>query len=78
MVTASYCGTLLQLHRYTPKAQLDMSIILVAGFPQRQSGFDHNSGHTGFVVDKMGLGQVFFGYFGFPCQFSFHQLFDIH
>jgi hypothetical protein len=27
-----------------------------------------------FVVDKVALGQVFFEYFGFPCQSSFHQL----
>jgi hypothetical protein len=27
-----------------------------------------------FVVDKVALGQVFAEYFGFPCQFSFHQL----
>jgi hypothetical protein len=27
---------------------------------------------VGFVVDKMALGQVFFEYFGFSCQFSFH------
>jgi hypothetical protein len=27
-----------------------------------------------FVVDKVALGQVFSAYFGFPCQFSFHQL----
>jgi hypothetical protein len=27
----------------------------------------------GFVVDKVALGQVFSEYFGFPCQFSFHQ-----
>jgi hypothetical protein len=25
---------------------------------------------VGFVVDKMALGQVFFEYFDFPCQFS--------
>jgi hypothetical protein len=29
---------------------------------------------VGFVVDKVVLGQVFSGYFGFPCQFSFHRL----
>jgi hypothetical protein len=29
-----------------------------------------------FVVDKVALGQVFSEYFGFPCQFSFHQLFQ--
>jgi hypothetical protein len=31
-----------------------------------------------FVVDKVSLGQVFSEYFGFPCQFSFYRLFDIH
>jgi hypothetical protein len=36
------------------------------------------SGHVGFVVDKMELGWVFFEYFGFPCQFSFHRLLHIH
>jgi hypothetical protein len=36
------------------------------------------SDHVGFVVDKMALGQVFCEYFGFPCQFSFHQLLHIH
>jgi hypothetical protein len=25
-------------------------------------------------MDKVALGQVFSEYFGFPCQFSFHQL----
>jgi hypothetical protein len=30
------------------------------------------------VVDKVALGQVFSEYFGFPCQFSFHQLFHNH
>jgi hypothetical protein len=33
---------------------------------------------VGFVADKMALGQVFSEYFGFPCQFSFHQLLHIH
>jgi hypothetical protein len=28
----------------------------------------------GFVVDKEALKQVFFEYFGFPCQFSSHEL----
>jgi hypothetical protein len=32
------------------------------------------SGHVGFVVDKVTLGQVFSEYFGFPCQFSFRSL----
>jgi hypothetical protein len=47
---------------------------LVAGFPPRRPGFDPRSGHVGFVVDKMALGQVFSEYFGFSCQSSFHQL----
>jgi hypothetical protein len=33
---------------------------------------------VGFLVDKVALGQVFFEYFGFPCQFSFHRLLHIH
>jgi hypothetical protein len=33
---------------------------------------------VGFVVDKVAPGQVFSEYFGFPCQFSFHQLFHSH
>jgi hypothetical protein len=32
------------------------------------------SGHVGFVVDKVALGQVFSEYFGFPCQLSFQQI----
>jgi hypothetical protein len=36
------------------------------------------SGHVGFVVDTTLLGQVFSEYFGFLCQFSFHQLLHIH
>jgi hypothetical protein len=29
-------------------------------------------------VDKVAVGQVSSGYFGFPCQFSFHRLLHIH
>jgi hypothetical protein len=35
-------------------------------------------GHAGFVADKVALGQVFSVYFGFPCQFSFHQMLNTH
>jgi hypothetical protein len=49
---------------------------LVAGFPPLQPGFASGQ-HMGFVVDKAALGQVFFEYFGFPCQ-SFHQFFHHH
>jgi hypothetical protein len=31
-----------------------------------------------FVVDKVALGQVFSEYFGFPCQFLFHQILHHH
>jgi hypothetical protein len=30
------------------------------------------------VVDKVTLGQVLSKYFGFPCQFSFHQMLPTH
>jgi hypothetical protein len=50
---------------------------LFSGFPPRRPGFKPRSGHVGFVVDKVALGQVFSEYFGFACQFSFHQLFHI-
>jgi hypothetical protein len=33
---------------------------------------------VGFVVDKVALGQVFSEYFGFPCQSSFHHIFQTH
>jgi hypothetical protein len=33
---------------------------------------------VGFVVDKVAMGQDFSEYFGFPCQFSFHQLLHSH
>jgi hypothetical protein len=33
---------------------------------------------VGFVVDKVVLGQFFSEYFGFPYQFSFHQMFHTH
>jgi hypothetical protein len=47
---------------------------LVAGFPPRRPWFEPWSGHMGFVVDKVALGQVFSEYFDFPYQFSFHRL----
>jgi hypothetical protein len=36
------------------------------------------SGHVGFMVDKVALGQIFSEYFGVPCKFSFHQLLHNH
>jgi hypothetical protein len=41
--------------------------------PRHSLGFPPpESGHMGFVVDKVALRQVFSEYFGFPFQFSFH------
>jgi hypothetical protein len=40
--------------------------------------FNPRSGHVGYVVDKVALGQVFSQYFSFPCQFSFHRLLHTH
>jgi hypothetical protein len=51
---------------------------LVADFPPRRPGFQPRSGHVGFVVNKVALGQVFSKYLGFPCQFSFHRLLHTH
>jgi hypothetical protein len=44
----------------------------------RRPRFEPRSGHVGFVVDKVKLGQVFSECFGFPCQFSFHRLLHAH
>jgi hypothetical protein len=41
---------------------------LVAGFPPRCPGFDPRSGHVGFVVDRVALGQIFSENLGFLCQ----------
>jgi hypothetical protein len=41
---------------------------LVSDFPPQLPGFDLRSGHVGFVIDKVALGQVFFEYLGFSCR----------
>jgi hypothetical protein len=45
--------------------------------PPRRPGFEPKSGHTGFVVDKAALEQVFSEYCDFPCH-SFHRLLHTH
>jgi hypothetical protein len=45
---------------------------------QHRPGFELGSGHVGFVVVKVALGQVLSQYFGFPCQFAFHPLLHNH
>jgi hypothetical protein len=42
------------------------------------AGFEPRSGHVGFVVNKVELGQVFSEYLGLLCQVSFHWLLHIH
>jgi hypothetical protein len=51
---------------------------LVAGFPLRRPGFEYRLGHVGYVVNIVARVQVSSEYFGFPCQFSFHQLLHIY
>jgi hypothetical protein len=51
---------------------------LVAGFPPWRLEFKPGSSHVGFVLDKVGPVEVFSEYFGFPCQFSFHQYLHNH
>jgi hypothetical protein len=43
-----------------------------------RTGFYPTLFNVGFEVEKMAVGQIFSEYFGFPCQFSFRQLFNIH
>jgi hypothetical protein len=47
-------------------------------FPTAAARVRVQSGHVGFVVDKVALGQVFSEYFGFPCQSLFHQILHPH
>jgi hypothetical protein len=41
------------------QTRIKKKIFLVASFPQRRPGFKPGSGHVGFVVDKVGLGEGF-------------------
>jgi hypothetical protein len=52
--------------------------MLVAGFKLQKPSFDPRSGHVRSVVNKVALGQVFSEYFGFPCQFFYHQMLHTH
>jgi hypothetical protein len=47
-------------------------------FPPQQPRLEPGSGDVGFVEGKVALGQVLSEYFGFPCQFAFHQLLHNH
>jgi hypothetical protein len=50
----------------------------VAGFPQWRPGFEPRSGHVGFMIDKIALGQVFSEVLRLPLPFSFHRLLQFH
>jgi hypothetical protein len=50
----------------------------VKSLASHRGGSGSSSGHVGSVVDKVALGNVFSGYFGFPCQSSFHQILHNH
>jgi hypothetical protein len=63
---------------YKPGEYRAIAQALASSFPLRRPGFKPRSGHVGFVVDKVALGQVSSEYFDFPCQFSFHRLLHIH
>jgi hypothetical protein len=52
--------------------------LLVATFSPLMPRFNLRSGHVGCDDDIIAVVQVFFEYFGFPCQFSFYQLLYIH
>jgi hypothetical protein len=47
---------------------------LVAGFQRGGPCSIPTRVRSGHVVEKVALGPVFSKYFGFPCQFSFHQM----
>jgi hypothetical protein len=72
LLISAICTTSSRRSRFDP-----MSIVLVC-FPSQRPSFDPRSNHVGFVLDKLTRGQAFCEYFGFPCQFSFHQLLQIH
>jgi hypothetical protein len=54
------------------------SFNLGRGIAQAVSRRLPRSGHVGFVVHKVALGQVFSKYFGFPYHFSSHRLLHTH
>jgi hypothetical protein len=51
---------------------------LIARFSPRRPWFEPRSGHVGFAVNKVALGQVFSEQFSFPYQFSFRRMFHTH
>jgi hypothetical protein len=60
-----------------PDSPYDFDSVMFISIPW-QPWINLRSGHVGFVVDLVGLWQVSYKYFGFPCQFPFYQLLHIH
>jgi hypothetical protein len=58
--------------RFTVKMGRSIAQAVGLRFPNAAARVKPRSGHMGFVVDKVALGQVFSEYCGFPCQFEFH------
>jgi hypothetical protein len=50
----------------------------LSGCDALYSGVSSPTGHVGFMMDKVALEQGFSECFGFPCQFSFHRLLNMH
>jgi hypothetical protein len=61
-----YTSTPIRLHGVVMKHRQRHNS--VAGFQYVRPGFDPSSGHVGFVVDKVALGQVSSQCFGFPLK----------
>jgi hypothetical protein len=64
--------------KFGAEANIQPLRLLVAGAPPRLPVIDLRSGHVGFVVKKVSLGQIFSKYFDFPCQFPLHRLLHIN
>jgi hypothetical protein len=56
----------------------DKSLVFVNTVTPRRPGFDPESCHVRFVVDKVTVGQDFSKYVGSSCKFSFNKMFNIH
>jgi hypothetical protein len=77
--TVSFHGITLRLFKLRDSCTFylvynDVFGCFVSGYPEQRPG----SSHTGFVVDKVALGQVVSEYFGFPSHLSIHRLLHIH
>jgi hypothetical protein len=68
-----YRSTALHLHHLVRVGRATAQAVSL-WLPTATARFEPGSDHVGFMVDKVALEQVFYEHFGFPCQYSFHQL----